>query len=340
MKQLLIIAVAGWATAFYSTAAQADDAHAHTGWNGNRADSHAPIGVMGDHTHAAGEWMASYRFMSMEMDGNIDGTSSVSTSEILNQYMVTPLDMTMDMHMLGVMYAPGKATTLFAMVPYVEKSMAHQTRMGNRFITKTSGIGDVKVGALYDLWAVEGHRLHLNVGLGLPTGGIDEKDDTPAGRNVLPYPMQLGSGTYDLMPGLTYLGQNARTSWGAQLIGTYRLDENSNDYALGDRYDVTLWASLVTCANASVSLRLKHTHWEDIEGADASLNPMMIPTADPDLRGGDRTDFGFGINLLGTGGLSSGHRFAAEILWPVRQDLDGPQLETDQSFVLGWQKAF
>lgn len=34
-----------------------------------RADGHAPIGVMGDHTHAAGEWMFSYRYMRMEMGG-------------------------------------------------------------------------------------------------------------------------------------------------------------------------------------------------------------------------------------------------------------------------------
>ena len=30
-----------------------------------RADSHAPIGVMGDHVHSAGEWMVSLRWTSM-----------------------------------------------------------------------------------------------------------------------------------------------------------------------------------------------------------------------------------------------------------------------------------
>ena len=37
-----------------------------------RADDHAPIGVMADHYHEAGEVMFSYRFMSMSMKGNQD----------------------------------------------------------------------------------------------------------------------------------------------------------------------------------------------------------------------------------------------------------------------------
>jgi len=32
-----------------------------------RPDGHAPIGVMGEHTHKAGEWMLSYRYRNMFM---------------------------------------------------------------------------------------------------------------------------------------------------------------------------------------------------------------------------------------------------------------------------------
>ena len=44
----------------------------------SRPDAHAPIGVMGDHTHDKGEWMLSYRYMYMNMTGNRVGTDSVS----------------------------------------------------------------------------------------------------------------------------------------------------------------------------------------------------------------------------------------------------------------------
>ena len=53
--------------------------------HGSKANSqsHAPIGVMADHMHKSGEWMFSYRYMYMEMEGNRDGTNSISPDEII-----------------------------------------------------------------------------------------------------------------------------------------------------------------------------------------------------------------------------------------------------------------
>ena len=45
-------------------------------------DSHAPIGVMGDHGHKTGELMLSYRFMAMDMQGLQFGTTAVESSEL------------------------------------------------------------------------------------------------------------------------------------------------------------------------------------------------------------------------------------------------------------------
>ena len=66
----------------------------------------------------------------------------------------------------------------------------------------------------------------------------------------------------------------------------------------------------------------------------------MVPTADPARRGGRRVNLGVGINLYGAGDTLSGHRLALEILVPVYQTLAGPQLETDWTVGVGWQKAF
>jgi hypothetical protein len=78
-------------------------------WSPSRADSHAPIGVMGDHRHEAGEVMLSYRFMRMMMQGSRDGTDAIDNSEIVSpsgyNFMVTPEKMPMNMHMFGVMFA-------------------------------------------------------------------------------------------------------------------------------------------------------------------------------------------------------------------------------------------
>ena len=314
--------------------------HADTSGKG-RADSHAPIGVMGDHVHKKGDFMASYRYMTMNMKGNVDGSSSLNTAEVLNQYMVAPLEMTMDMHMFGLMYAPSNSLTLMIMLPLLNVEMDHVTRMGAEFTTKTDGLGDVTIAGLFKLYNKEGTNVHLNLGVSVPTGSITEKGDTPMGNDVkLPYPMQLGSGTFDFLPGITYYTLADHWSWGAQAKFTLRLDTNDEDYTLGDRKMVTAWAAYQISPIVSISLRVEHQDWDEINGADPELNPMMVPTADPTLRGGNRTEAGLGANILIPSGALAGHRIAFEYLTGIAQNLDGPQLETEDRFIAGWQLAF
>ena len=197
-------------------------AHAQS-WSASRVDSHAPLGVMGDHPHEAGEWMLSFRSMRMVMDGNRTDTARIPADGVLADYPVTPLRMPMDMYMVGAMYAPTDRLTLVGMVPVLDISMDHRTRTGVEFTTESGGIGDVQMSALVGVAAGGRQRAHLHLGVSAPTGSIDERGETPATTNVrLPYPMQVGSGTWNVLPGLTYLGQTDAWSWGAQAIGTMR----------------------------------------------------------------------------------------------------------------------
>lgn len=322
-------------------------AQAHD-WDLAVPDSHAPIGVMGDHTHDKGELMLSYRYMRMDMDGNRDGNNRVSAQEVLNDFLVTPLRMTMDMHMFGAMYAVNDKLTLTGMLPYLKLSMDHVTRNGTTFTTESEGIGDIRLGGLYKFFDRNGQRWHGNFSLSVPTGDIDPEDTTPMGPNSeLPYPMRLGSGTYDIMPGITYLGQSTGPwSWGAQGLATIRLGRNSEGYALGDTYMASSWLARRLSSSVSASARLNWSRWDNIDGADEDLlvtNPMngidIVPTARPDLRGGRRTDLGLGVNYLFRSGYFKGHRLALEYSMPVQQNLDGPQLETDSILTVGWQKT-
>ncbi len=333
-----------------STAAQAD--------NLSRPDAHAPIGVMGDHTHNKGEVMLSYRYMDMEMDGNRTGNNRVGRQDVFaGGFAVAPLDMDMRMHMLGAMYAPSDKLTLMAMVPVTELSMDHQVGNGmmipamlrnQKFTTEASGLGDIKLGGLYNISKQNGSNLIANVTLSVPTGSIDEEDVVPfsMGNNVqLPYPMQIGSGTYDLIPGLTYTQLQESFSWGAQAKATIRLGDNDNGYTLGDRFALTSWIATPVNNNISFSARISHDNWQDIDGSDASITTpngdpsTFIPTANTELRAGKRTDLGLGVNFVFSGKGTTNHRIALEISQPVHQDLDGPQLETDQILTVGYQIA-
>ncbi len=245
-------------------------------WTSSRPDGHAPIGVMVDHAHEKGEIMLSYRYMYMDMVGNRDGTDGLSIAEILDAngqygFMITPTRMPMQMHMFGVMFAPADQVTLLATLPVIDLSMDHVTRAGGEFTTNSVDVGDLRVGAMIPLAQFGDQSVHVTALVSLPSGAIDETDVTPASSPnavVLPYPMQTGSGTFDLMPSVTYLGQTEWWSWGGQATATIRTGTNDNDYSLGNRYSGTFWVGRRFSDWVSASARIEGTTWDDIEGAD------------------------------------------------------------------------
>jgi hypothetical protein len=338
--------VASLAALVLVSPATADNPHSHSEPGQlPRPDGHAPLGVMGDHTHAAGGWMFTYRYARMRMDGNRDGDDPRSVSDVFANFAVAPKDMDMEMHMFGLMYAPTDWLTLMAMLPWVELSMDHVVGMnGLRFTTKSDGPGDLRLSGLFRLFENDMHHVHAHAGVSFPTGTVRERDGLPTPMGLmemrLPYPMQIGSGTFDLLPGLTYTGQTRWLSWGAQALGTIRLDENKNDYRLGNRVDTTLWVAHPWTKWFSTSARVAYHWWGNIDGRDDALNPAAVPTADPNRRAGQRVDLLGGVNFVVPLGPLGDHRIAAEAGFPIHQDLDGPQLETDWRVWVGWQYAF
>lgn len=342
-----------------STAGWAQHSHSSV-----RPDRHAPAGVMADHIHKTGEWMTSYRYINMLMQGNLIDDDNVSPETIAttaaNRFAgqpmqpptlrVVPTDMRMEMHMLGGMYAPNDHFTLMLMVPYATRSMNHITFQGGTgsarlgtFQTQSSGLGDITVRGMFALDRGPGRSTHASFGMSLPTGSIQRKDRilTPMGATPtarLPYPMQVGSGTYDLLPGLTYIGNSGRWGWGAQYAGQIRLGRNTEDYSQGDLHAVSAWGSVQPLSFASFSLRVRGENKAGVDGLDA-LIAAPVQSADPDRQGGERVDLGLGINLAASGALK-GHRLSIEWLEPVYQNLDGPQLEVQQTLNASYQYAF
>ncbi len=319
--------------------ASADESHSLS----IRAIGHAPLGVMGDHLHSKGEFMMSYRYMRMDMEGNLTGSDSISAREIVGtmmqpgQFMVAPTSMPMDMHMLGAMYGLTDKVTLMGMVNIVSNEMDHLIRNGRTFTTESSGLGDTKVSAMVRLVDKPQLKAHWSLGLSIPTGSIDERDDTPAMSNAfLPYPMQLGSGTYDLLPSATVVAHRGLWSYGAQASAEIRTGDNDEGYALGDRYKATAWVAKEVSHSISLSVRLEYVDQDNIDGRNPALNPMMVQTANTNLQSFERLDAGIGLNYL----FENGHRIALEYSSPVSQSVDGPQMELDSTLTLGWQKAF
>ena len=331
---------------------------------GMRADSHAPVGVMGDHMHKKGDFMTSYRYMYMDMGGlQNDGaniTADTIATSISNRFSsasaqpqtlrVVPQKMDMHMHMFGAMYAPTDWLTLMVMTNYADKRMKLTTYKGgsgttvrDTFTTQSDGWGDTKLTGLIPLFSNANHRLHISVGTILPTGSTSETDQvlTPMGMRPtkrLPYGMQLGNGNYGLLNGLTYSGRHQKLTWGSQYLGTEFLGKD-NGYRKGQQHEATFWASFSPRESLSTSARVKYRY----EGKITGIDPLIIlPTqaADPDYYGGDVLTVLLGLNWVCEAGNFAGVRVALEAEVPLLQELNGVRLEQNFNLMAGLQYSF
>ena len=316
----------------------------------SRPDSHAPISVMGDHGHKKGEIMLSYRFMAMDMQGLQSGTETLETADVLKDFMVAPTEMGMQMHMLGAMFAPHEKLTLMAMVNYQRLRMAmegahhhteghHEHPVGNPHEMSSLGFGDAKLEGLLTFWKTDHLNLIGNIGISLPIGSIAQTGPDGA---VLPYPMQLGSGSVEGRPGLTIFGYHGNHwSYGSQLRGVFPLHTNANDYRHGNTFTATAWGARRLNDWFSLGGRFLFSHSRHITGSHPDLNPLMSPSHRPDFRGGQSLDLAISSNLLvPAGNRLAGQRLAVEFQMPLYQNLTGTQLRTTWRLMLGWQYAF
>jgi hypothetical protein len=317
------------------------------------ADKHGPAGIMGDHIHSKGEWMVEYRYMNMYMEDNRAGETTLSdadaiafgaTSNPVTNRGATPTEMTMEMHMAHIMYGATDNVTLYTMLMLPSLTMDHlrgpmnPAGPGTEFTTHNSGFGDMSIGALLRLYSTERIDVIFNLGGSVPTGDLFRTSDAPTGGLIdqpLPYPMRLGSGTFNARPGLTAKYFADDWSWGGQIQSDLPVGENYRGYRLGDEVRINTWTQWLLTESWAVSLRGEHVWRDNIEGADPETTDALISTNVESFRGGYWYNLGLGSQVSW-----KGHYFNVEIVPTLAQDLDGIQLETDYSIIASWSRAF
>jgi hypothetical protein len=331
--------------------------HGHGGHAGH-AGGHAPAGVMFGHMmDRAGDAMAGYRFMYSRMSGDtLHGTEPAGDAEIVARgcgakgCSYTSRSMSMYMHMLDLMYAPADWLNLMLMPQFMDMDMSFRPLQGGAVDTSghhhggaaprhaTGGVGDTGLYALFKLFDAGDHHVHATLGLSAPTGDVNRKV-TNAG--FIHYHMQLGSGTWDFRPSLTYTGHRERWSWGAQLSGTKRLqDHNASGFAFGDVFQSTAWGSYNLQDWLSASVRGAYMLQGAIRGQYTGLHSESSPVDLPFNYGGRYWDIGFGLNATVPSGTFQGNNFAVEWLQPVQDDDNGYQLDRVGTLNATWSLAF
>lgn len=298
------------------------------------------------HAHKSGSWMFEYRFMRMEMDQLLAGSNSVAATDVARMgstyknsaggtYMMAPTDMSMDMHMLMGMYAQSDNLSWMVMLNYLNNSMNMIAMTGDRSSMKATGPGDLELAAMYKIYNRESAQLLANLGISLPTGSITQSN----AQGTLPYSMQLGSGTYDLKPSITYRNSYDQWSWGLQTSYTYRIGKNGQGYTLGNRAEAQTWLKFNLAKNTSFSGRLTISDWQGISGSDTGITMMqrnMSPAFDALNSGGRHLDASIGVNHM----LGKSHMLGVAYGIPLYQNLDGLQMKAKQMFSFSWQLMY
>ena len=305
-----------------------------------RPDAFAPIGITTDGEKAYGAWTFSYQNMRTDGSGLLDGRGQVTNSDVFAAgYTDSPQSTTREAHWLNALFGYDQSTSLLLTLPFLNNEVTMATPLGQTYELRSTGMGDLNITGLFRLNHEEDETLHAQLGVSLPTGSRDERGTTPSSGGIsekLPYSLQLSSGTLDLIPGITYVKRHESTSLGFQAKEIVRFTENSDDYQLGNVALLSGWVSRVFNESVSASLRLGYCYEGRVKGQDTDIDPTQSPLHDPNSQGGDRITVWAGINYIETGG----HSFGFELGGPLWQDLNGPQLEQDLSYALGWHYSF
>ena len=261
--------------------------------------------------------------------------------------------------MLDLMYAPTDWLTLMLMPQFVSMSMSmdaldgaplppsfqetemmiHHEQSGHQ----TGGIGDLGMYGLFKLFDNGPHHVHVTSGFSAPTGAVNLQlnRNHQIDGGFIDYGMQLGSGTWDFKPSLTYTGQWQQFSWGAQSSGTVRMqNQNQSGYALGDLFQTTAWGSYNFNNWLGASVRGLYTSQGAIKGQYNGLINQFGPMDYTANYGGKYWDMGFGLSAMVPSGDLAGNRVSVEWLQPIQDNVNGYQLQRDGSLTATWSVAF
>jgi len=355
----------------FNLLSQINLAHAYVGMCCGKCGGNMPMNIPGGGIPETHEYRIKMSVMQMHMDGLRDGTNRVDADTLLGmpvmlgtptgKFMAVPTSM--DMNMFNVTTGYSFSDDFFAgiMLMYKQNTMdmKFNSMMENKtnqtgFTMKSDGIADTMLMGKYRLFAddplIPSNQASLMFGLSIPTGSIDERNTqhplAARQKELLPYSMQLGSGTFDPTIGYLYQSSQSPYWWGVNTSYTARLYDNDRDYHLGDEARIDIYGMYQLQYNWLVQVQLNLSHQGKIRGeADESVSgasghatqgdpasPYATPLWDIANYGGTQAFVTLGFQWQ----PAPLHIIDFNLGLPLYRDLNGPQLEQDYRVMFTW----
>lgn len=221
----------------------------------------------------------------------------------------------------------------------VEKTLAARVFKGTEGTTPlvdnkpgTASFADTTLFGVYRIYHDDIHRVQLSLGMSFPTG----VNTATFNDFVLPngtrrsirgfYGMQLGTGTFDILPGAVYAGYLGPWSWGLAYRARLPLDQNRQGYSWGNLHEFNGWAGYTWTPGLTTTFRVNGSTQAPINGFDPVINGPAVP-ANPHFYGGQRVELFGGVSISGKLIGIENALILFEAGAPVYQNLNGPQIE-------------
>jgi hypothetical protein len=307
----------------------------------------APLGVFGADMPAEGKFVFSICPLFVNSSGMRIGAQGVSSEYIVattpwyfdptKKLRLAPQNIAAASQTAVLAYGATKDFAIFVTAGMVEKNLealtfkgaSGVTRLGRSY-TGTDALADFTAAGVYRLYQDEVHRFQINLGMSFPTGSnhntftLLQPDGSYASVRAF-YGMQLGSGTYDILPGVVYAGHYDKFSWGLSYRGRLPLGANPQGYRYGDLHEFNGWAGYSWVSGFTNTFRIAGSTQGPIRGFDPLINGKS-PPANPNFYGGQRIEIFGGAAISGRFLGYEALSIAVEAGLPIYQNLDGPQI--------------
>jgi len=346
-------------------------AHAYIGLCCGKCGGNMPINLLGSGIPETHEFRFKIQPMFMRMQGlrsgasNIDGSSLLGTPVMggkpTGKFMAVQKNMNMSMLNLAMGYS--FSDDFFAgMMPMYKDNrmdMAFNSVMTtitkqSGYTMKSSGIADTMLMSKYRIYSddplIPTSEASVFAGVSLPSGSINQRNSThPLAvrqSELLPYGMQLGSGTVDPMLGLLYQASSSPWWWGINGVYTERWYDNSRNYRLGDDLKIDAYLMHQLSYNflwqAQMNFEWKgHIRGQADEASSGfsghathgnATSPFMTPLWNPNNYGGVKTSISVGMQWQ----PAPLHIIELVVKLPVYQRLNGVQLKDQFGVIFTW----